>query len=54
LKPINPCAITSEGEIVTAKPGAYVPPRALAGSPMSAVTVEDAVNPVTESRVVEP
>lgn len=33
-------AITSEGEIITAKPGAHVPPGALAGSPVSAGTVE--------------
>ena len=35
-----PRAITSEGEIITAKPGAQVPPGALAGSPVSAGTVE--------------
>ncbi|KJS13515.1 MAG: phosphoenolpyruvate synthase [Peptococcaceae bacterium BRH_c8a] len=35
-----PRAITSEGEIITAKPGADVPPGALAGSPVSAGTVE--------------
>ncbi len=35
-----PRAITSEGEIITAKPGAHVPPGALAGSPVSAGTVE--------------
>ena len=35
-----PRAITSEGEIITAKPGAHVPPSALAGSPVSAGTVE--------------
>ncbi|MFZ5644719.1 MAG: rifamycin-inactivating phosphotransferase [Bacillota bacterium] len=35
-----PRAITSEGEIITAKPGAHVPPGALAGSPVSAGHVE--------------
>ncbi|SFG09495.1 pyruvate, water dikinase [Desulfotomaculum arcticum] len=35
-----PRAITSEGEIITVKPGAQVPPGALAGSPVSAGTVE--------------
>ncbi len=35
-----PRAITSEGEIITAKPGAHVPPGALAGSPVSAGAVE--------------
>ncbi|MCL6479279.1 MAG: phosphoenolpyruvate synthase [Peptococcaceae bacterium] len=35
-----PRAITSEGEIITAKPGARVPPGALAGSPVSAGVVE--------------
>jgi pyruvate,water dikinase len=35
-----PRAITSEGEIITAKQGAHVPPGALAGSPVSAGTVE--------------
>ncbi|MDF9408424.1 phosphoenolpyruvate synthase [Pelotomaculum isophthalicicum JI] len=35
-----PRAITSEGEIITAKPGAHVPPGALAGSPVSAGMVE--------------
>lgn len=35
-----PRAITSEGEIITAEPGARVPPGALAGSPVSAGTVE--------------
>lgn len=35
-----PRAITGEGEIITAKPGAHVPPGALAGSPVSAGTVE--------------
>jgi len=35
-----PRAITSEGEIITAKPGVHVPPNALAGSPVSAGTVE--------------
>jgi pyruvate,water dikinase len=35
-----PRAITSEGEIITAKPGTHVPPGALAGSPVSAGTVE--------------
>jgi len=35
-----PRAITSEGEIITAKPGAKTPPGALAGSPVSAGTVE--------------
>ncbi|HWR43373.1 phosphoenolpyruvate synthase [Sporomusa sp.] len=35
-----PRAITSEGEIITAKPGAHVPPGALAGSPVSAGTIE--------------
>lgn len=35
-----PRAITSEGEIITAKPGAHVPPGALAGSPVSTGTVE--------------
>ncbi|SHK55047.1 rifamycin-inactivating phosphotransferase [Desulforamulus aeronauticus] len=35
-----PRAITSEGEIISAKPGAQVPPGALAGSPVSAGTVE--------------
>lgn len=35
-----PRAITSEGEIITAKPGANVPPGALAGSPVSAGLVE--------------
>lgn len=35
-----PRAITSEGEIITAKPGAQVPPGALAGSPVSAGSVE--------------
>ena len=34
-----PRAITSEGEILTAKPQAHVPPGALAGSPVSAGTV---------------
>lgn len=38
LKP--PRAITSEGEIITAKPGAHVPPGALAGTPVSAGMVE--------------
>ncbi|NLI11212.1 MAG: phosphoenolpyruvate synthase, partial [Peptococcaceae bacterium] len=33
-------AITSEGEIITAKPGAHVPPGALAGSPVSAGKAE--------------
>jgi rifampicin phosphotransferase len=35
-----PRAITSEGEIITAKSGIQVPPGALAGSPVSAGTVE--------------
>lgn len=35
-----PRAITSEGEIITAKPGIRVPPGALAGNPVSAGTVE--------------
>ncbi|MEL7566479.1 MAG: phosphoenolpyruvate synthase [Dehalobacterium sp.] len=35
-----PRAITSAGEIVTVKPGAHVPPGALAGSPVSAGRVE--------------
>jgi len=35
-----PRAITSEGEIITARPGAHIPPGALAGSPVSAGTVE--------------
>lgn len=35
-----PRAITSEGEIITAKPGAHVPPGALAGSPVSAGKAE--------------
>jgi pyruvate,water dikinase len=35
-----PRAITSEGEIISVKPGANVPPGALAGSPVSAGTVE--------------
>ncbi|HWR06024.1 phosphoenolpyruvate synthase [Sporomusa sp.] len=35
-----PRVITSEGEIITAKPGAHVPPGALAGSPVSAGTAE--------------
>ncbi len=35
-----PRAITSEGEIITSKPEANVPPEALAGSPVSAGTVE--------------
>ena len=35
-----PRAITSEGEIITAKPGAHVPPCALAGSPVSAGIIE--------------
>jgi pyruvate,water dikinase len=35
-----PRAVTSEGEIITAKPGAHVPTGALAGSPVSAGTVE--------------
>ncbi|HBX23320.1 MAG TPA: phosphoenolpyruvate synthase [Desulfotomaculum sp.] len=35
-----PRAITSEGEIITAKPGANVPPGALAGSPVSAGIAE--------------
>ncbi len=35
-----PRAITSEGEIITAKPGTPVPPGALSGSPVSAGTVE--------------
>jgi rifampicin phosphotransferase len=35
-----PRAITSEGEIITAKPEAHVPPGALAGSPVSAGIVE--------------
>jgi len=40
VKLTPPRAITSEGEIITAKPGAHVPPGALAGSPVSAGTVE--------------
>jgi len=40
MKLAPPRAITSEGEIITAKPGAHVPPGALAGSPVSAGTVE--------------
>ncbi len=35
-----PRAITSEGEIITAKPAAHVPPGALAGSPVSAGKAE--------------
>jgi pyruvate,water dikinase len=35
-----PRAITSEGEIILVKPGANVPPGALAGSPVSGGTVE--------------
>ena len=35
-----PRAITSEGEIILVKPGANVPPGALAGSPVSSGTVE--------------
>lgn len=35
-----PRAITSDGEIITAKPGAHVPPGALAGSPVSAGKAE--------------
>lgn len=35
-----PRAITSEGEIITAKPGAHVPQGALAGSPVSAGKAE--------------
>ncbi|AGL00601.1 rifamycin-inactivating phosphotransferase [Desulfoscipio gibsoniae] len=35
-----PRAITSEGEIITVKPGAEVPPGALTGSPVSAGTIE--------------
>lgn len=35
-----PRAITSEGEIITAKPGAKVPPGALAGSPVSSGVIE--------------
>ncbi|MFX4263448.1 phosphoenolpyruvate synthase [Pelotomaculum propionicicum] len=35
-----PRAITSEGEIITAKPGAHVPPGTLSGSPVSAGKAE--------------
>ena len=35
-----PRAMTSEGEIILAKPGANVPPGALAGSPVSGGTAE--------------
>ncbi|GAB6171578.1 phosphoenolpyruvate synthase [Paradesulfitobacterium aromaticivorans] len=35
-----PRALTSEGEIISAKPGVHVPPGALAGSPVSAGSVE--------------
>ncbi len=35
-----PRVMTSEGEIITAQPGAHVPPGALPGSPVSAGTVE--------------
>ncbi|KJS65986.1 MAG: phosphoenolpyruvate synthase [Peptococcaceae bacterium BICA1-7] len=38
LKLTPPRALTSEGEIITAKPGAQVPPGALPGSPVSAGT----------------
>jgi pyruvate,water dikinase len=40
IKLTPPRAITSEGEIITAKPGAQVPPGALAGSPVSAGVTE--------------
>ena len=45
-----PRAITSEGEIITAKPGAHVPPGALAGSPVSAGMVEGRARVILKTR----